>query len=799
MTVGNLLKGSNAGGLLSYLSGDRDHNGEARPRADMIGGTLSGKTTDELTREMKAFSDLRPSLSVNVAHMSINFNRDDRDLTDQEQAEIGKMWADGMGFDAYAIFSHGDHIHVAASRVKIDGSVVSDSHDWRRSEEIIRKIEDKFDLTKLESSHLLEPENAVDHRKAPTMAEIAISEKGEVPIKAQLQNCLDELLSEPITASDFVDRLEAIGVEVRPNLATTGKLNGFSYGFEGSSWTAKQLGRGYTLSNLIKKGFEYEQDRDFQKLSQASERSKELEHLRSSERDENSGPGTIESSEFSKVDEPRTEQDRDRDARADSVSDASAVTSSEQADRRQSDIGEDLAVIDEETSFSPSRYTQVSESSEQNIGNETSETRTSDERLRSSTESSDSKSASDSANSAASNNSNASRSSRRGGSVHASSSRPDANVSAILDTDGGWDALIRFFRQWSASMRQSSPNTPIPTPSKYTPKPGSSYDQVLGFAGTGHHQIREKKIAEQLSAFGCDRFEVQAIPPKGSEKRLDRLHKTDIAGVMNLRSYFSAKNTGGYDIYVRPAPLKIDGEDYAQPYVFVDDLSVSQLRQLSDAGLRLAIKVESSPGNFHGWVRVGSKPLPAKELTAAAKLLAKTVGGDEKAADWRHFGRLAGYTNQKPSRRTATGQQPFIKIWGDKDHRIAQHGPALMDAARQTLREQEAATAERSRQISERRAQSQLQQQLQGRDVFTDVAEARERLRRGTDESATDLSAAMSALRKGHDAQDVKDALRAISPALAERHADVDRYLDRTVAVAEEKIADKPDAARSYR
>ena len=121
MTVGNLLKGSNAGGLLSYLSGDRDHNGEARPRADMIGGTLSGKTTDELTREMKAFSDLRPSLSVNVAHMSINFNKDDRDLTDQEQAEIGKIWAEGMGFDAYAIFSHGDHIHVAASRVKIDG------------------------------------------------------------------------------------------------------------------------------------------------------------------------------------------------------------------------------------------------------------------------------------------------------------------------------------------------------------------------------------------------------------------------------------------------------------------------------------------------------------------------------------------------------------------------------------------------------------------------------------------------------------------------------------------------------
>ena len=37
--------------------------------------------------------------------------------------------------------------------------------------------------------------------------------------------------------------------------------------------------------------------------------------------------------------------------------------------------------------------------------------------------------------------------------------------------------------------------------------------------------------------------------------------------------------------------------------------------------------------------------------TRAAKELARRFGGDPSSADWRHFGRLAGFTNQKPKRR----------------------------------------------------------------------------------------------------------------------------------------------------
>jgi RepB DNA-primase from phage plasmid len=48
--------------------------------------------------------------------------------------------------------------------------------------------------------------------------------------------------------------------------------------------------------------------------------------------------------------------------------------------------------------------------------------------------------------------------------------------------------------------------------------------------------------------------------------------------------------------------------------------------------------------------------------TQAAKELARRFGGDRSSADWRHFGRLAGFTNQKPKRRLQTGLPPFIRL-----------------------------------------------------------------------------------------------------------------------------------------
>jgi hypothetical protein len=63
-----------------------------------------------------------------------------------------------MGFDdnQYVVVRHcdraHDHIHIIASRIKLDGSCVSDSWDHLRIQTVMRELEQEFNLTPVEST-----------------------------------------------------------------------------------------------------------------------------------------------------------------------------------------------------------------------------------------------------------------------------------------------------------------------------------------------------------------------------------------------------------------------------------------------------------------------------------------------------------------------------------------------------------------------------------------------------------------------------------------------------------------------
>jgi hypothetical protein len=63
--------------------------------------------------------------------------------------------------------------------------------------------------------------------------------------------------------------------------------------------------------------------------------------------------------------------------------------------------------------------------------------------------------------------------------------------------------------------------------------------------------------------------------------------------------------------------------------------------------------------------------------TQAAKQLAERFGGDRGSADWRHFGRLAGFTNPKPNRRLASGLQPFARLL-EASGKVYRQAPAFI-------------------------------------------------------------------------------------------------------------------------
>ncbi|PRY91733.1 relaxase/mobilization nuclease domain-containing protein [Donghicola tyrosinivorans] len=275
MAIGKLIKGANPNGLVDYLLGATDNQGRDRPKVAIVGGTL-GFDGVSAKRQFATLRKLRPSVTKNIVHMSISLPAQDRELSEDEWSAIGDHWAKEMGFQAYLTVCHGDHIHIAASRIRLDGSVVSDSHDYRRSEALVREVEQMFELIPVEPSHLLNADRKADHITAPKSGELEMAAKGEISSKAQLQKLLSDLTAKPITASDFVDALEACGVDVRPNVSpTTGRLSGFAFGLDGNVLSASALGRGFSLKNLEKRGFAYVKDRDFQKLSEAKERSLE--------------------------------------------------------------------------------------------------------------------------------------------------------------------------------------------------------------------------------------------------------------------------------------------------------------------------------------------------------------------------------------------------------------------------------------------------------------------------------------------------------------------------------------------
>jgi len=79
-------------------------------------------------------------------------------------------------------------------------------------------------------------------------------------------------------------------------------------------------------------------------------------------------------------------------------------------------------------------------------------------------------------------------------------------------------------------------------------------------------------------------------------------------------------------------------------------------------GHRPCVGVDTSPGHLQAWVQVSAQPLPAAVAGAFGRQLARWCQGDCATTDWRHLGRLAGFTNQKPQRRLPSGVAPWVKL-----------------------------------------------------------------------------------------------------------------------------------------
>ena len=147
------------------------------------------------------------------------------------------------------------------------------------------------------------------------------------------------------------------------------------------------------------------------------------------------------------------------------------------------------------------------------------------------------------------------------------------------------------------------------------------------------------------------RFEVGIRDAKAGQMMNRTWSRAELLAEQSV-AWLKRMNAKGNDIYIRPA-----GE---HGLVLVDDLKPQALERMKADGLDPAAIIETSPGNYQAWIKLSDSPLSADVRRIAAQDLARRYGGDPNSADSRHYGRLAGFTNQKPQHTRPDGRQPYV-------------------------------------------------------------------------------------------------------------------------------------------
>jgi hypothetical protein len=201
-------------------------------------------------------------------------------------------------------------------------------------------------------------------------------------------------------------------------------------------------------------------------------------------------------------------------------------------------------------------------------------------------------------------------------------------------------------------------------------------------------------VQQQISAMGIDIFEVGAYKPATqSDTREPEMilrtwdRQTLLASILWLRF----QNLHGRNIYIRPK-----GE---HSLTLVDDLKSPAIERMKAEGFTPAIVIETSPGNFQAWLNHG-RILPKELSTATARALAERFGGDRGAADWRHFGRLAGFSNRKEKYRGADGLYPFVKLL-EATRQVYAQADNFVEAVKQKLEAAKVGAERRRRTVLE--------------------------------------------------------------------------------------------------
>jgi hypothetical protein len=276
--IAKVTSGSSGRGLIRYLFGLGQANEHTDQRVITSGLELGGDALAGGNLSSQQISDIGAGLDAaheafgtnpkggHIFHVSLSLPPGDRQLSDDQWAQIAHKAIEALGFEgqgvepaAWVAIGHGtstngnQHIHVAASLVRVDGSRVNIWQCKRTLSRLCAEIESDYGLTVIEA-------RAGKGMPGLSRAELERTAREQLaePPRITLAHIVREASVASRDEAEFVRRLRRSGVLLRPRFETGGKetVVGYSVAVRTRDGTAPiwfgggKLARDLTLPNL---------------------------------------------------------------------------------------------------------------------------------------------------------------------------------------------------------------------------------------------------------------------------------------------------------------------------------------------------------------------------------------------------------------------------------------------------------------------------------------------------------------------------------------------------------------------
>ncbi|MFF2300697.1 relaxase/mobilization nuclease domain-containing protein [Arthrobacter sp. NPDC058127] len=235
--IPNVTKGDRMAGLLVYLAGPGRANEHTDPH--LVAGSapiMAWHNDDQLNRDAALsiahqLDQAKNVLGVDVKgghvwHCSLSLRAEEGDLTDEKWAEISNEFMDQMGFTeasgkapvTWVAIRHGyskagnDHIHIAASMVREDGTKWSSHLDYKRAQDAARALEKKHGLEELSPFYAM-------RGLRPGEREAAERRGMDEPERRSLARKVRACATAAQDEAEFVRRFRRTGAMIKPRYA----------------------------------------------------------------------------------------------------------------------------------------------------------------------------------------------------------------------------------------------------------------------------------------------------------------------------------------------------------------------------------------------------------------------------------------------------------------------------------------------------------------------------------------------------------------------------------------------------